>query len=172
MQPQRRISPLPLYPSRRDMVLLAEGAYPLHYHHLIYQETVDRQGVAIYLDVSGSVTSFLPRIIGVLRRLRGRMASIYQFSTKVVETSLEDLLAGEIRTTYGTDFDCVARSILDQGFEKSIVITDGYAGLSDNLRDELLQKQTKLLTVLFGHARGCPPLAPLGEVVQLQEVCR
>ncbi len=172
MEAQRRVSPLPLYPSRRDLVLLAEGAYPLHYHHLIYQETVDRQGVAIYLDVSGSVTSFLPQIIGVLNKLRGRMASIFQFSTEVVETSLEELLAGEIQTTYGTDFDCVARSILEQGFERSIVITDGYAGLSKCLRDELLEQQAQLLTVLFGHARGCAPLAALGEVVPLQEVCR
>jgi hypothetical protein len=128
--------------------------------------------VAIYLDVSGSVTSFLPKIIGVLGRLRGRISSIYQFSTQVVETSFEDLLSGEIRTTYGTDFDCVAQSILDRTYERSIVITDGYAGLSGHLKDELLQRRAKLLTVLFGHARGCRPLAPLGEVVQLADVCR
>ncbi len=168
---QSRVSPLPLYPTRRDAVLLAEGIDSLHYHQLTGRETVERQGVAIYLDVSGSVASYLPEIIGVLNRLRGRLASIYQFSTEVVETSLEDLLAGSIQTTYGTDFDCVAQSILEQSFERSIVITDGCAQLSANLRDELLQKQAKMLTVLFGQAQGCPPLAPLGDVVPLQEVC-
>lgn len=48
----------------------------------------------------------------------------------MAETTLEALLDGEIQTTYSTDFDCVAQSILDQGFERAIVIADGYAQLS------------------------------------------
>ena len=169
--PQQRVSPIPLRPSRGQMVLLAGGAYPLHYHRTIYQETAQHLGVAVYLDVSGSATHHLPRILGVLRRLRGRLSSIFQFSNLVVETTLESLLAGEVQTTYGTDFDCVAQSILERGFQRAIVITDGYANLSRSLRDELLQRGTQVLTVLFGHARTCDPLAALGDVVGLEKVC-
>ena len=167
----QRVSPLPLHPTRRDLVLLAGGAYPLHFHHHVLSETTQRQGVALYLDVSGSVTTFLPQILGILRRLRGKLSSIYQFSTEVVETTLEALLGGEIETTYGTDFDCIARSLLDAGFERAIVITDGYASLSNSWREELLRRGVRLLTVLFGGASECAPLAPLGDVVRLEEVC-
>ena len=171
LQPKQRTSPLPLRPSRRDMMLLSGGAYPLHYHHTICEQTSRYRGVALYLDVSCSVTCYLPQILGVLRRLRGRLGSIYQFSNQVVETTLEALLDGEIQTTYGTDFDCVAQSILDQGFERAMVITDGYASLSRRLKDELLQRKARLLTILFGQARTCDPLAPLVEVVPLEKVC-
>jgi len=84
---------------------------------------------------------------------------------------MEAMLAGEVRTTYGTDFDCVAQSILEQGFDRAIVITDGYAGLSSELRDQLLQRQVRLLTVLYGHGSKCEPLEPLGQVVRLEEDC-
>ena len=160
-----------MHPTRKELLLLAAGAYPLHYHHLTHQESTEYRGLALYLDVSGSVTTFLPQILGLLRRLKGKLASLYQFSNEVVETTLEELLAGEIQTTYGTDFDCIAHSMLEGQFEKGIVITDGYASLSSSLRDELLGRKTQLLTVLFGHAAECDPLAPLGNVVRLEEVC-
>lgn len=167
----QRVSPLPIHPTRLDLVLLAGGAYPLHFHHHVLEETTQRQGVALYLDVSGSVTSFLPQILGILHRLQGKLTTIYQFSTEVVETSLESLLAGEIETTYGTDFDCIATSVLGAGFERAIVITDGYASLSATLREGLQQQGVHLLTVLFGGASECKSLAPLGDVLRLDEVC-
>ena len=128
-------------------------------------------GVALYLDVSGSVSAFLPQIVGVLGKLEGKVRSLYQFSNEVVEIGMEALQAGEVHTTYGTDFDCVAASILENRFDKAIVITDGYASLSSELRDELALRRVRLLTVLFGHARTCKALSSLGEIVTLDDVC-
>ena len=169
---QRRLSPLPLHLGRKDTVLLAAGIFPLHYRTLTWQERADYRGLALYLDVSGSVSAFLPQIVGVLRKLEGKVRSVYQFNNEVVETGMDALLAGEVHTTYGTDFDCVAQSILEGRFDRAIVITDGYARLSPELKDELLQRQVRLLTVLYGHGSRCEPLEPLGQVVRLEDVCR
>ncbi len=117
------------------------------------------------------MSAFLPQIVGVLRKLEGKVRSVYQFSNEVVETGMEALLAGEVHTTYGTDFDCVAQSILEERYERAIVITDGYARLSSELRDELLQRQVRLLTVLYGHGSKCEPLEPLGQVIRLEDAC-
>ncbi len=172
LEAQRRLSPVPLQLSRREAVLLAAGIPPLHYRTLTWrEEDAAALGVALYLDVSGSVTAFLPQIVGVLGKLAGKVRSVYQFSNEVVEIGMEALLAGEVHTTYGTDFDCVARSILEGRFERAIVITDGYASLSSDLRDELLQRRVRLLTVLFGHTRTCKALSSLGEIVTLEDVC-
>ena len=172
LQAQRRLSPLPLHLGRRDTVLLAAGIFPLHYRTLTYEEKeMPPLGLALYLDVSGSVSAYLPQIVGVLRKLEGKVRSVYQFSNEVVETGMEALLAGEVHTTYGTDFDCVAQSILEERYERAIVITDGYARLSSELRHELLQRQVRLLTVLYGHGAKCEPLAALGQVMRLEDVC-
>ena len=117
------------------------------------------------------MSAFLPQIVGVLRKLEGKVRSVYQFSNEVVETGMEALLAGEVHTTYGTDFDCVARSILEERYERAIVITDGYARLSSELGDELLQRRGRLLTVLYGHGSKCEPLEPLGQVIRLEDAC-
>ncbi len=59
----RRItSPVMLTPSKRDLVLLASGVWPVLFHNRAYSETRSRgRGLAVYLDVSGSVHDDLPR---------------------------------------------------------------------------------------------------------------
>lgn len=165
------VSPIPMYPSKRDLVLLASGIWPGHFHNQIQTPRTRNLGLAIYLDVSGSVNEYLPKILGILKGLRKEITSVFQFSNKVVETSFESLLKGEIRTTYGTDFDCVAQSILERGFDKAIVITDGYASMMDELKAKLKDQALKTLTILFDDAQSCPDFALFGDVVRLDEVC-
>ena len=169
----RRIttSPIPLYPSKRDLVLLAAGIYPFHFHNQLQQPKIRNKGLAIYLDVSGSVNDHLPKIIGILKSLKNEITSIFQFSNKVVETSFEALLRGKIQTTYGTDFSCVALSILDMGFDKAVVITDGYASMSDELKEKLKGQGFSALTILFGGATKCEDFASFGDIVELEDVC-
>ena len=83
---------------------------------------------------------------------------------------MKQLLAGKIATTYGTSFDCVASSIIERGFERAVLLTDGYAFLSNEKKVALQEDKVKLLTILFGGSAECAPLAPFGEVLQLSHV--
>jgi len=163
-------SPIPLRPSKRDIVLLAAGIVPFHYHNQIQTPTVHQHGLPIYLDVSGSVNEYLPQIIGVLNDLRQEIRTIFLFSNKVIEVPFKSLLQGAISTTLGTDFDCIAESVLDERFDKAVIFTDGYANIADHNVAALQARNVKMLTVLFGNKTECPELAPLGDVVNLKDI--
>ena len=166
------VSPIPLHPSKRDLVLLASGIYSFHFHNQILTAGKRDRGLAIYLDVSGSVNQYLPRILGILRSLRKEITTIFQFSNKVVETSFDALLKGQVQTTYGTDFNCVARSIIERGFDKAVMITDGCASLSSELKEKLSRQGMTTLTVLFDEADSCEAFSGFGDVVQLEDICQ
>ena len=162
------VSPIPLYPSKKDLVLLASGLLPVYFHNKLNRPRQKNHGLAIYLDVSGSVNDSLPEILGILRRLQNEVTSVYQFSNEVVETSMRELTRGRIATTYGTSFDCVARSILDNAFGKAVVITDGYSNIESGLQKQMKGKAVKILTILFGGASEKNDFAQFGEVIHLK----
>lgn len=165
------VSPIPIHPSKRDIVLLAAGIYPCHFHVCLQQPQKRNRGLAIYLDVSGSVNEYLPQILGILKSLRREITTIFQFSNQVVETSFDTLLKGDIRTTLGTDFDCIARSILERGYDKAIIITDGCASMADDLKQQLRKHGPATLTVLFHGKQTCADFAVFGDVVLLEDIC-
>jgi hypothetical protein len=163
-------SPIPLHPSKRDLVLLAADIPPLHYHRPFHKPIQQQRGLAVYLDVSGSVNQHLPKIGGLLQHLRDNLLTIYLFSNKVVQVPLSTLLTGVVQTTYGTDFDCIAESILENGLDKAVVMTDGYATLEDKNQEELKRRNVRMLTLLFGGKGDCPEFQPFGDVLQLEDV--
>jgi hypothetical protein len=170
---RRVTSPVMLTPSKRDLVLLASGVWPVLFHNRAYSETRRRgRGLAVYLDVSGSVHDDLPKILGVLGNMQTEVEKVFTFSNEVVETSLKSLAGGEgIRTTYGTDFDCVAASILERGYPKAVVITDGYADLTEEHVEALRKRKVSILTVVFGDGdEECEALKPFGPVMKLEDV--
>jgi len=170
---RRRItSPFPVYPSKRDLTLLASGIYPGYFHNQISKENFKEKGLAIYLDVSGSVNEYLPKIIGILKGFEKKLESIFLFSNKVVEVSFSSLLKGKIETTGGTDFDCVASSICKRNFDKAVVITDGYASLAREWKEKLTNRRVNILTILFDGKESCDNLASFGEVVLLEEATK
>ncbi len=169
-QPRIGVSPIPIQPSKRDFVLLAAGIPPFHYHNRFTRQGSEDRGLAIYLDVSGSVNQHLPEIIGLLRSLEADLKTIFLFSNKVVEVPFKTLLAGQIQTTYGTDFDCIAEHILERGFDKAVIFTDGYASLNPELQQELKKRRFHTLTVLFGGKTDCPEFAQFGHILQLEDV--
>ena len=89
----------------------------------------------------------------------------------MAETPLEEPLKGNIQTTFGTDFNCIAQSILERGFGKAVIITDGYASMSDELKKQIKQHGLTTLTVLFDDAQTCEDFAQFGDVVYLKDVC-
>lgn len=164
------VSPIPIYPSKRDLVLLASGFYPGYFHNNVSAPRSTEKGLAIYLDVSGSIYDYLPKIIGILSNLRKEIKSMFLFSNAVVETTFEELLKGKIQTTYGTDFDCIALSIIERKFDKAVIITDGYASLSEKNGSALKKNGLITLTVLFGDALDCEEFIPFGDVVRLEDI--
>jgi len=117
-----------------------------------------------------SVNEYLPKILGVLKSLRKELMTIFQFSNKVVETSFETLLKGNIRTTFGTDFNCIAQSIIERGFDKAVIITDGYASMSAEFKQQLTRQGLVTLTILFDTAQTCQHFAGFGDVLLLEDV--
>jgi len=74
-------------------------------------------------------------------------------SNRGVETSFEKLFKGNIQTTFGTDFNCVAQSILERGFDKAVIRTDGYASMCDELKQQLKKHRLVTLAVIFDDAQ-------------------
>ena len=169
-RPRRITSPFPVRPSRRDLVLLSAGVWPGLFRNRQVELRPERKGVAIFLDVSGSVNEHLPGIIGLLSHYRDRIRSVHLFSNAVREVSFDTLCAGRLSTTYGTDFNCVARTVIDKEYDRAVILTDGYASLDDEHDRELTEAHPNILTILFGSKPDCPDLQPFGEVVQLADV--
>lgn len=167
---RRVTSPFPTNPSRRDLVLLSVGIWPGLFRNRHPDIRRERKGVAIFLDVSGSVNEHLPKIIGLLAHYRDRIRSVYLFSNAVREVAFEALCAGRLSTTYGTDFNCIARTILDKECDRAVILTDGYASLDDEYTRNLTEAHPHILTILFGSKTDCPDLQPFGEVLQLTDV--
>ena len=170
-QRMRRItSPFPTNPSRRDLVLLSAGVWPGFFRNR-QPEIVRRQkGIAVFLDVSGSVNDYLPQIIGILSGLRDRIRTVHLFSNTVVEVPFSTVCKGQVQTTYGTDFDCIAKAILAKEYERAVVITDGYGGLKEENSAALTKAGSHILTILFAEKKECPEFEPFGEVVKLGDV--
>jgi len=166
------VSPIPIQPSKRDFVLVAAGIPPFHYHNQAYRQSTEGRGLAIYLDVSGSGNEYLPEIIGLLRSLKTDLKSIFLFSNKIVEVPFKRLLKGEIETTYGTDFDCIAEHILENHLDKAVVITDGWASMTDENQEALREQKVNTLTVLFGSRKDCPEFQATGPIMRLDEITK
>jgi predicted metal-dependent peptidase len=151
--------------------LIANGLHPGFFHNQLSTPAQRRKGLAIYLDVSGSVNEYLPKILGILQHLRREITSVFLFSNKVYETRFSTLLNGEIKTTGGTDFDCIAESILERQLDKAVIITDGYASMTEVNKVKLKRQGLITLTILFNRAQSCKEFAVSGDVVQLADIC-
>ena len=169
---ETRLSPVPVAPSRKDLIMLCAGFYPLYFHNRIVDSDLieKNNGVVIYVDVSGSVESFLPDILAVLKIFRGEINQLYMFSNKVVQTPIEDFVAGKIDTTYGTDFDCIAKNMLENNYDKAVIFTDGYASMHKENMDRLKKINAKTFTVIFDNGHMDNVLKNFGPVVDLKEI--
>lgn len=85
----------------------------------------------VYLDVSGSMNQLLPHLLGLLLPYVAHgQAVTFQFSTRVEALPLPQLRKGQIRTTQGTDINCVLTHALaaKPPLKKILILTDGYVG--------------------------------------------
>jgi hypothetical protein len=84
----------------------------------------------VYLDVSGSMFTLLPDLLGLLLpHVAAGRAAVFQFSTEVEPLPLADLRAGRLRSTGGTHVDCVlAHALATPRLRTVLLVTDGYVG--------------------------------------------
>lgn len=85
----------------------------------------------IYIDVSGSMSEVLPYLLSlIVPYVRNGLAEVFQFSTRVAPMPLEDLQRGTVRSSFGTQINCVLKHVITQEevIERVLVITDGFVG--------------------------------------------
>lgn len=85
----------------------------------------------VYLDVSGSMNQILPHLLGLLLPYVAHGQAItFQFSTRVEPLPLPQLRRAQLRTTQGTDINCVLQHALaaKPTLKKVLILTDGYVG--------------------------------------------
>ncbi len=109
----------------------------------------------VYLDVSGSMGSLLPYLLGLLLPYAvGGTAKIFQFSTCVEELPLEKLRRSKLTTTLGTDINPVLEHILaDARVRRALLLTDGYTGRPrHDLANKVQEKGVRIHVVLPGES--------------------
>jgi len=132
---QRGVVPAP---GRKEIFLLEGGYHPVFYDNNAFDRSESENRVHIYIDVSGSISDYIHLLFGLVAHAGDLVGEpVYLFSNKVCEASLRELKAGEYKTTFGTDIDCVARHALEHKFHKILIITDGFfTRVNESLEDD------------------------------------
>lgn len=125
---------IPIQPSNRDIAILGSGFIPVLWNNRVEVQNNINRNVAIYVDVSGSVSNHLPKIMGVIATMRRNIKDIFCFSNMVSEHTIAQISRGEFATTGGTDFSCVITHAVQRKIDKLIIFTDGYAGADTETR--------------------------------------
>ena len=111
------------------------GAWPLIYRGVQTEarRRLEPLPVAhVYLDISGSMSSVLPKLAAALRRPHKQgLLRLFVFSTVVGEIEPRNLEC-KVPNTYGTDINCVLRHLegLAPGKRprRVVIVTDGWVG--------------------------------------------
>lgn len=105
----------------------------------------------VYLDVSGSMAHVLPHLLGlILPYVRRGQAEVFQFSTIVEPMPVEELAKADLRTTGGTDINCVLAHAIDvPRLRRLLILTDGYTGVPHpQLVSRLTEQHVRVHAVL------------------------
>jgi hypothetical protein len=111
----------------------------------------DEQRAHLYIDVSGSVNPWIGRFYGLVLALGDEIGSpVHLFSNQVLDMTLDDLARGRVRTTGGTDFDCVVTHALERGYRRIVVVTDGIGDLDSANAEAFRASGASLYLLLMG----------------------
>jgi uncharacterized protein with von Willebrand factor type A (vWA) domain len=109
----------------------------------------------VYLDVSGSMAYILPHLLGLmLPYVRSGQADIFQFSTIVEPMPLDELKESRLRTTGGTDINCVLAHAIEARprIHRALILTDGYTGIPrPELAARIAEQKLRIHAVLPSH---------------------
>lgn len=136
---------MPSVLNRKDLFTLGTGNIPTYYNRSIDIGSVNYQ---IYVDVSGSMDSYLPIVGFIVKKLKEYVNKCYMFSTEVFEQPLNKL--DYYKTTGGTDFDIVAESIIKNKYKNVIIISDGECSMSEENQKALKKQLSNLYYIKTG----------------------
>lgn len=149
---ERRVSSVvPLNPTTNELVMVAGGYTPVFWKNKKPIDGMKNSNIAVYLDVSGSVSSFLPTILGVIGNLRKNIKEIYCFSNEIHRATMVELLNGHYVSTGGTDFNCIVSHAVDNSIDKMIIFTDGDAYISDQNKQIVKDEIKDAALIYFGY---------------------
>lgn len=147
----RRVSSVfPINPSRSNLLMVAAGQCPTIWRNEVRSESHQNKGLSVYIDVSGSMYQELPKICGLLRNMGSYLSEVYQFSNDVYKSTLKELAEGKIKSTGGTDFNCIIDSAANHGERKIVIITDGCADADQKRREMAKANIDKVMVILTG----------------------
>ena len=133
---------------------------------IIRARVPDVPGLAyIYLDVSGSMKDILPHLIGLLiPYVRKGLAEVFQFSTIIRPLPVAELKSGKVRTSGGTNINCVLEHALNaqSKVRKTMILTDGYTGVPNVQSAERIKESNIRIHVVLPAEDSTPD--------QLQEI--
>jgi len=115
---------VPLSISRRDAFSLSAGVVPVMWQKRM---GIERPFIDLYVDVSGSMENYYPLIPYIYDSLKHVMGRIFQFSTEVAQVEHDDSF---LLTTGGTQFNCVAKHMIEHQIRAAILLSDGQGYLT------------------------------------------
>lgn len=140
---------IPTNISKQDLLYLSEGIDVLIWKTKKKTKKKQFTTFPIYLDVSGSVDTYLPELIQLIVNIGKEISSVFVFSTIVDSATIKDLNDRTFKTTGGTHFDCIINHALENNFKSIVVITDGY-GYTTHKAKDVKPNIKEVITVLFG----------------------
>ncbi|CAB4323194.1 MAG: hypothetical protein F2520_04685 [Actinobacteria bacterium] len=162
-------------PAARDRQRAARKQ--LGIHSLLWNSEVEERRIVngqpgtvlVYLDVSGSMSYELPRLIVPLRKFVERgLATTWQFSTIVEPLPLEELRLGQVTTTGGTAVISVLEHALQQPNVSSVVlVSDGFVEETDASVIRKLRDRGITIESVVCAGGSVSPLDKLGFVTKL-----
>lgn len=138
-----------LHLGRREVALLAAGALPILCNAPSRALALTDERVHLYIDVSGSMEDLLSFATGLVQSAGELLGpQVYQFSNRVLPLTWDDLAAGNIVSTGGTDLDCVARHASRKLYRRILVVTDGWVALDKDSTRILCREVETFVVVL------------------------
>jgi hypothetical protein len=148
-------------PGRRELFLMASGHWPLFYSQPVFSQGEEEHRVHFYIDVSASTKRLQPFLYSMALHLGDLIGQpAYLFSNEVSEVSLSDLSRGLVRTTHGTDFDCVVKHAVENRFAKILLVTDGMAEIEPANKELIRARGIQIYLMMTEDYEDCP-LLPL-----------
>jgi len=169
-KPVSRSPLMPERPSRPDMYWVLAGMEPVLWR--IPENAQERGAVAVYLDVSGSMSNYIATVYECCLAFEEYLATdIYLFSNQVETIQIDQLKAGKVRTTYGTDFDCVVDHFLEHPeLRRAVLFSDGYAGLDRSLHQKLQASNQEIIGVITPRGQRRTMESFCAEIFQMPEL--
>lgn len=126
--------------TRGSSISLGNGYLPVWYEHSFSLGVVPREFV-LYVDVSGSMDAYYGLVGAICAQLEEKCQIIKQFSTTIVSVPQQNR---KLYTTGGTDYDIVAQDILDNQYERVIIVTDNTCNIDEELRGRLIENRVEI----------------------------